>query len=158
MELKIRKAEDKDCEGIMRLLRQVNDIHAAGRPDIFVKGLTKYDIAGLLDILHNPETPVFVAIGEENDLAGYCFCIIEDHSESINLTPIKTLYIDDLCVDENHRGHHVGQSLFEYVKKYAKDNGFYNVTLNVWECNPGAQRFYEAMGMKPMKTVMEIKL
>ncbi len=153
--MEIRRAEKRDINGIMGLLRQVNDIHADGRPDIFIKGLTKYDADGLYKIIQNPLTPVFVGIDDEGELEGYCFCIVEDHTGYVNLRPIKTLYIDDLCVDEHRRGQRVGQRLFEYVKKYAKENGFYNVTLNVWSCNPGAHKFYEAMGLKPMKTVME---
>lgn len=156
--MEIRRAEEQDITGIMKLLRQVNDIHAEGRPDIFIKGLTKYDEEGLKNILGNNDTPVFVALDKENNLAGYCFCIIEDHTGYVNLKPIKTLYIDDLCVDENRRGQHVGQRLFEYVKTYAKENDFYNITLNVWSCNPGAHKFYESMGFKPMKTVMETVL
>ncbi len=154
--MQIRKAEDNDIREIIGLLRQVNDIHAEGRPDIFIKGLTKYDENGLIKIISNPETPVFVAIDQEGKLAGYCFCIVEDHSAYVNLRPNKTLYIDDLCVDENQRGKHVGQQLFEYVKKYAAESGFYNITLNVWSSNPNAQKFYEAMGLKPMKTVLEL--
>lgn len=156
--MEIRRAEERDTEGIMKLLRQVNDIHAKGRPDIFIKGLTKYDTDGLLTILQDPQTPVFAAIDHSGNLAGYCFCIIEDHSGYVNLQPIKTLYIDDLCVDESYRGKHVGQQLFDFVKTYAKENGFYNITLNVWSCNPSAQKFYEAMGMTEMKRVMEYKL
>lgn len=151
----IRKAEETDIRDIMSLLRQVNDIHAEGRPDIFIKGLTKYDEEGLIKIITNTETPVFVAIDEKGKVAGYCFCIVEDHSAYVNLLPNKTLYIDDLCVDEKHRGQRVGQQIFEFVKKYAKESGFYNITLNVWSCNTSAQKFYEAMGLKPMKTVME---
>ena len=153
--MKIRKAEEKDIKEIMRLLVQVNDVHAGGRPDIFIKGLTKYDEKGLREILTNPQTPVFAAVLDDGSMAGYCFCMVEDHSSYVNLRPIKTLYIDDLCVDERMRGHHVGQRIFEYVKVFAKANGFYNITLNVWACNPGAERFYEAMGMEKMKTVME---
>ena len=154
----IRKATEGDIREIMRLLVQVNDIHAEGRPDIFIKGLTKYDEKGLTEIINNPQTPVFAAIKEDGSMAGYCFCVVEDHSGFVNLKPIKTLYIDDLCVDEAMRGQHVGQRLFDYVKEYAKKDGFYNVTLNVWTCNPGAHKFYEALGMEPMKTVMECKL
>lgn len=153
--MEIKRAEEKDIKEIMRLLVQVNDVHAGGRPDIFIKGLTKYDENGLREILTNPQTPVFTAMNEDGSMAGYCFCMVEDHSEYSNLRPIKTLYIDDLCVDEKIRGHHVGQQIFNHVKEYAKANGFYNVTLNVWACNPGAERFYEAMGMEKMKTVME---
>jgi ribosomal protein S18 acetylase RimI-like enzyme len=71
------------------------------------------------------------------------------------LTDIKTLYIDDICVDENHRRKGVGEALYKYVVEYAKENNYYNITLNVWNCNPGAMKFYEAMGLKPLKVCME---
>ncbi|MDE6558678.1 MAG: GNAT family N-acetyltransferase [Muribaculaceae bacterium] len=153
--MNIRRAEEKDIDDIMRLLLQVGDIHADGRPDIFIKGMTKYDEKDLLEILHNDATPVFVATDSDDTLLGYCFCIVQDHSGHVNLHPIKTLYIDDLCVDSEKRGLHVGKRLFEFVKDYARENGFYNVTLNVWSCNPGAKAFYKALGMTEMKSVME---
>ena len=71
------------------------------------------------------------------------------------MTDIRTLYIDDICVDENARGRHVGKTLYEYVVSYAEQQGFYNITLNVWSCNPGAVKFYEAMGLVPQKIGME---
>lgn len=153
--LEIRHAEAGDIDGIMKLLHQVNDVHADGRPDLFVHGNTKYDIERLRQIMADSKTPVFVGIDAEGHLAGYCFCIIEDHSESGHMAPVKTLYIDDLCVDEAYRGKHVGRTIYEAVTDYAKANGFYNVTLNVWCCNPNAIRFYESLGMKPMKIGME---
>lgn len=155
MELNIRMAADKDIEGIMSLLHQVNDVHADGRPDLFIHGHTKYDEMTLKSIIANPQTPIFVGIDPEGNLAGYCFCIIEDHSSSDHLAPVKTLYIDDLCVDRMYRGKHVGRTIYNRVIDYAKENGFYNVTLNVWCCNPGAMKFYESLGMKPMKIGME---
>ena len=71
------------------------------------------------------------------------------------MTDIRTLYIDDICVDENARGSHAGKTLYEYVVSYAEQQGFYNITLNVWSCNPGAVKFYEAMGLVPQKIGME---
>ena len=155
MNLNIRKAEEKDLDGIMKLLRQVNDVHADGRPDLFIHGCTKYNTEELKTILHTPETPVFVAIDEYDEVTGYCFCVIQEHKGSNNLQPVKTLYIDDLCVDAAQRGRHIGRTLYDYTKDYAKRNDFYNLTLNVWSCNPNAMRFYESIGMKPMKIGME---
>ena len=71
---------------------------------------------------------------------------------------MKTLYIDDLCVDEATRGRGVGRSLFDHVLAYAREAGCHDVTLNVWELNPGARAFYERMGMRPLKTCMETLL
>ena len=48
--------------------------------------------------------------------------------------------------------------LYNHIVDYAKTNGFYNVTLNVWSCNPGAIKFYEAMGLVPQKIGMELVL
>lgn len=155
MEINIRPASEKDIAGIMKLLHQVNDVHADGRPDLFVHGNTKYDSETLKTIIANPQSPIFVGMDLKGNMVGYCFCIIEDHSDSTHLAPIKTLYIDDLCVDQVCRGKHVGRTIYEAVINYAKENGFYNVTLNVWCCNPGAIKFYESLGMKPMKIGME---
>ena len=74
------------------------------------------------------------------------------------LTDIKTLYIDDLCVDKEYRGHHIGEELYKYVLDYAKKNNCYNVTLNVWYDNKPALAFYEKMGLSPLKICLEKKL
>ena len=68
---------------------------------------------------------------------------------------VKTLYIDDICVREDCRGQGIGAALYRHVTGYAREKGFYNVTLNVWSCNPGALKFYEAMGMQKQKIGME---
>ena len=87
-----------------------------------------------------------------------CSDFIEQHIESSVLTDIKTLYIDDLCVDENLRRQHIGKELYKAAVSLAKDLGCYNLTLNVWSCNPSAMRFYEAMGLAPQKIGMELIL
>ena len=71
------------------------------------------------------------------------------------MTDIKTMYIDDLCVDDALRGQYIGKELYEAAVALAKENGCYNLTLNVWSCNPSALQFYEAMGLVPQKIGME---
>lgn len=151
----IRKAEKTDLSYIMKLLHQVNDVHADGRPDLFVKGHTKYTPDEVACIIENPSTPVFVCTNDDQEVVGYCFCILLDHSKERHLAPIKTLYIDDLCVNENERGQHVGRALYEYARLYARENGFHNITLNVWSKNLGAIKFYESIGLRPYKIGME---
>ena len=154
----IRFAIDDDLPGISSLLGQVLALHAEGRPDIFRAGTRKYTDEQILALIADDERPLFVAVAEDaapGELMGYAICKIEDYRASNNHQPIRTLYIDDFVVDEAVRGRHVGSALFEYVEDWAREQGFYNVTLNVWECNPGARAFYEAMGMKVMKTEME---
>lgn len=150
----IRKADVKDIPRLAELLVQVCSVHADKRPDLFCAGGRKYDDRQLEELLGNTEKPVFVACDENDRVLGYAFCILKKQ-DSNALTDIRTLYIDDLCVDENSRGQHIGSALYEYVLNFARENGCYNVTLNVWACNEPAMKFYEKCGMKVQKTGME---
>ena len=151
----VRKAEKKDIKRILELLVQVDMVHYAGRPDLFKGPATKYNGDQLEDIINNDSTPVFVCTDENDIPMGHAFCISKQIVNDPVLTDIRTLYIDDICVDENARGRHIGKSLYEYVVDYAREQGYYNITLNVWTCNPSAVKFYESMGLLPQKICME---
>ncbi len=164
----VRKASKEDIKGIMHLLVQVNMVHHNGRPDLFKGPTTKYTEQELEEILKDRNTPVFVFVDKPTDrssgipvnasgeaVLGHAFCIMQWHLGERLMEDIKTLYIDDICVEETARGRHVGQELYRFTEDYARSQGCYNVTLNVWECNPGARAFYEAMGMGVQKTGME---
>lgn len=152
--MEIVRADNRHISGINSLLCQVLEVHHKGRPDLFKGGVKKYTDEELTEILADDERPIFVAVEDDNVL-GYAFCVFIRHENDNILTDIKTLYIDDLCVDESIRGKGTGKALYEYVLKFAKEKGCYNVTLNVWSCNPGAMRFYEKMGLTPQKIGME---
>ncbi len=150
----IRRANTQDAERINALLYQVAKIHAAGRPDIFKTATKKYSDKELIEIINCDKTPIFVA-EDEGYVIGYAFCIYQITENNLLLQDKKTLYIDDICVDEHYRGKHIGKSLYEYVTSFAKREGFDNITLNVWSFNEGAYKFYEKCGMTPLKVVME---
>ena len=154
----IERARIKDMEGINKLLKQVLMVHHNGRPDLFKADAKKYTDEELAAIIEDDSRPIFVARDEMGTVMGYAFCVYQQYVNNNILTDVKTLYIDDLCVDETLRGQHVGKQLYDYVLAFAKENGFYNVTLNVWSCNEGAMKFYEKCGLKPQKVGMEVIL
>ncbi len=153
----VRRAKFEDIPSILDLLVQVDMVHHNGRPDLFKGPTTKYNGEKLKEIIADDSTPVFVCV-EDDMVLGHMFCIFKQEKDDSVLTDIRTLYIDDICVDEKARGLGVGKSLFEFIRDYAKSEGFYNITLNVWSCNSGALKFYEAMGMEPQKIGMEMVL
>ena len=147
-------AAAKDIPNIKRLLIQVCNVHNKIRPDIFIKDAMKYSTDELTEILNDRRRPIIAAVDENDALIGYAFCIFKDSASKAS-KEIKTLYIDDLCVDESMRGMRIGTILFEAAKDLAKENGCYDITLNVWNGNDKAMKFYESVGMKPQKTCME---
>lgn len=153
--MNIRRAQEKDMSGINNLLCQVLTIHHNGRPDLFKGDTKKYTDEELISIIHDDAKPIFVGVDENETVLGYAFCIFKQHISDNILTDIKTLYIDDLCVDETRRGQHIGKELYEFVLNFAKEKGCYNITLNVWACNESAHKFYESCGLVPQKFGME---
>ena len=155
--LTVRPATPDDIPAIEALLLQVDMVHHRGRPDLFRGPAVKYDPPALAALLASPESFVFVC---ESDWAvvGHAFCELQTEAGNAVLHPVRTLYIDDICVDETARGQHVGVAIYEHILVYARRCGCYNITLNVWSCNPGAMRFYERLGLMPYKTGMEMIL
>ena len=155
--MEIRLANTSDIPGMIRLLRQVGQVHHDIRPDLFRDGAQKYSPSDLEALLQDAARPIFVGV-EDGRMLGYCFCILEEVKDNPVLCDVKSLYIDDLCVDETIRGKHVGTKLYDHVCAYARSIGCRSVTLNVWCGNDSAMGFYESRGMKPRKVYMETAL
>lgn len=152
----IRKASNKDIHRIIELLHQVNMVHHVIRPDLFKPHTTKYNEQELEAMFKDNSKPVFVY--DDGEVLGYAFCQLTEVKDHLLLEDNKSLYIDDICVDEKARGKHVGKALYEYVRDHARSIGCHNITLNVWEGNNPAISFYKNMGMQVQKTTMEIIL
>ena len=154
----IRRALKKDMGRIDELLYQVCRIHHEGRPDIFREGTKKYSGRQLADILDDERTPVLAAADDDDVLMGYAFCVFKEVRDDNILHDSKTLYIDDLCVDERFRGKGIGKALYHAARELAVTSGCGSLTLNVWNCNTPAMEFYRKCGFVPQKTIMEEKL
>ena len=150
----VRLALEKDADKILDLLKQVNKVHYDARPDIFNLGV-KYDLSAVKELINNPQTPILVWVDDSDKVWGYCFCILQNTVESAILKGVKTLYIDDLCVDQTRRGQRIGTALYNAATSLAKENGCYNLTLNVWACNAEAIAFYKSLGLDKQKIYME---
>ena len=153
-EMTVRRAQESDIPAIMELLKQVNRVHYEGRPDLF-NLQTKYTAEELREIIKDDQRPVGVCADEAGAVLGHGFCALQRPENTRLLKDNLTMYIDDICVDERSRGHNVGRALYEHILEYARGLCCYNVTLNVWNCNPGAMRFYEKLGLVPYKVGME---
>lgn len=155
--MEIRIAQPEDTPGIIALLHQVGEVHHRIRPDIFRSGALKYDEKALETLLSDKSKPIFVA-AEEKNVLGYCFCQLRDHRGSGVQTDRLELYIDDLCVDETHRGQGIATALYHHVRNFAQVQRCAFITLNVWCGNDNAQHFYTNLGMTPRNVMMETKL
>ena len=92
----------------------------------------------------------------KGEVVGYVFCqtVLRENSEVY--VDRRSLYVDDLCVDEHARHMGVATALMNAAVSYAKETGCAGLDLNVWEFNEQALKFYLAYGMKTQRRHMEI--
>src|SRR5699024_10395073 len=80
-------------------------------------------------IIENPQRPILVAV-ENNHVLGYMFGVLKETEEDNILVAEKSLYIDDICVDQNACGKHVAQKLYQATKELAAATGCPCTTLH----------------------------
>ena len=153
----LRFASEKDIPGMIKLLKQVGQVHHQIRPDLFRAGAQKYDEAALSALLSDETRPILIA-EIDSRVAGYAFCILQVTKDDPVLKDRRVLYIDDLCVEETRRGQGIATALYQRTLEFARELNCDAVTLNVWCGNDSAMKFYEKSGFRPQKVGMEVIL
>lgn len=153
----IRPATPRDSTSIHDLLKEIAKLHTNGRPDLFADFESKYSIPELNKMLAPEENGVFVA-DADGRVVGYVITQIRAYDGIISHTKIKTLYVDDLCVDSSFRKMGIATALMDAAVAYGRQKGCYDLELNVWEFNSDALAFYKKYGMKTRTRHMEIIL
>lgn len=153
----IRLAREDELERINVLRKQVNDIHVAGKPDVFKTGFSKELQDHIKDIWNDPEQEIVVA-DEGGGLCGFAVLHHINKPENPYMKERDFLDIDEFCVDENYRRQGVATELIAFIKDYAKEKGFKRLELNMWEFNKEALAFYESVGFETFRRYMEMML
>ncbi len=69
----------------------------------------------------------------------------------------KVLWLEELFVLEEYRSHGLGKECFDHIEKYARENGFTRVRLEVEEENVRARALYDRLGYKPLAYMQMLK-
>ena len=152
-----RFAKEEELPRINVLRKQVNELHVAGRPDIFKPGFGAELRDYLYTIWNDPKQEIVV---DERDGAVCGFAVLNHIVKPENpfMLARDFLDIDEFCVDEACRRQGVAREMVDFIKSYAKEKGFAKIELNMWEFNQGALAFYEAAGFQTFRRYMEMKL
>ena len=140
MELKLRKAQEKDLDGLDQVMLVISD--AAGERATVKRLLKKIDA--------DPQKYLLVAEDvETGTLCGSLFGVVfEDICDSCR--PI--LLVENVAVLESFQGKGVGRAMFQEIERWAKEE---------WDCHyeilasglnrTGAHKFYAALGFDEVK-------
>ena len=153
--MNLRFAVEADLERVNALRRQVNDLHVAGKPDIFKPGFSDELQDYLYVVFDDPDKDVVVAV-EDDTVLGFAILHAVRRPETPYMKERNYLDVDEFCVAAFARRHGVGRALVDFIRRLAKDRGFPQVELNMWEFNQDALAFYEAVGFTTYRRYLEL--
>lgn len=152
--MEIRLAEYTELDEINVLRKQVNNLHAKGKPEFFKEGFSKELQDFLVDIWNNEKCKIVVAV-DSGRIIGYSIFSIAPKKEALFMRGMDYLDIDEICIDKDHRRQGIASSIMKYIENYAKKIGIERIVLNMWEFNEEAHSFYEKSGFKTYRRYLE---
>ena len=156
-QINVRFAGEGDLDRVNELRRQVNDLHVAGKPEVFKPGFC----AELRDFIHvireDPQKEIVVA-EVDGKVCGFAVLNHIVRPENPFMFERNFLDIDEFGVDEKCRRRGAASAMIAFILDYAKEKGYPRLELNMWEFNQDALAFYEAVGFTTYRRYMEIKL
>ncbi len=153
----VRFAREADLERVNELRKQVNDLHVAGKPEVFKPGFCDE----LRDYIHviweDPQKEIVVA-EQAGKICGFAILNHINRPENPFMFERDFLDIDEFGVDENSRRQGAASAMIRFIRDWAREQGFGRLELNMWTFNRGALAFYEAAGFKTYRRYMEMPL
>ena len=156
-EITVRPARREELERVNELRRMVNEVHVAGRPDIFKPGFCEALKQHVYDELDGADSDVLVAL-IDGAVCGFSTVQYIRRPESPYTLARDFYRVEEFGVDAACRRRGVASALVAYMKKDARDKGFERLELDVWAFNEGALAFYEAAGFSTYRRYMEMEV
>ena len=150
----VRFAREEELDRVNELRKQVNDLHVAGKPEVFKPGFCDELRDYIRVIWANPQEKIAVAEAE-GVLCGFAVLNHITRPENPFMKARDYLDIDEFCVDERFRRRGVASALVRFAREFARAEGIPRVELNMWEFNRDALAFYEAAGFVTYRRYME---
>ncbi len=153
--LKIRFAREEELKQVNKLRKQVNDLHVAGKPDVFKPGFSDELQDYIFAIWEDPRKDIVVA-ERGGTICGFAVLNHITRPENPFMFERNFLDIDELGVDISSRRQGIATAMIRFICDYAREKGFQKLELNMWEFNRDALAFYEAAGFTTYRRYMEI--
>ena len=153
----VRFAREEDLDRVNELRRQVNELHVAGKPEVFKPGFCDELRNYIHVIMADPQKEIVVA-ELDGSVCGFAVLNHIVRPENPFMFERDFLDIDEFGVDETCRRRGVAGAMVRFICGYAREKGYRRLELNMWEFNTGALAFYEAAGFTTFRRYMEIHL
>lgn len=136
MNFQIKTATEKDVPGVINLLRRFAEFENLSHELTITE-------ESLREAVFGENAFVYLLIGlRENDLIAFALL----YPKYASFRGERSLYLEDLYVDDDARGKGFGLAMLKYAAKFAKSNGFQRLDWQALKWNAPAIDFYTKIG------------
>lgn len=153
--MEIRKLREGDFAAYHDLMMQVHRLHADNRPDCYVD-CDPFTEEAFCAMLADERVHAFGAEAE-GQLIGLGVVRMRVTPPGTPMQPRAVAFIDDVVVDEKHRGRGVGTAILLRLKQLAAEIHADSLELMVWSFNAPAMRMYEKAGFTMRSAILEYR-
>ena len=150
MAITIRPATPDDYEGLLQVLRELDEHHLAEHPELFRRPDGPSRAREYIEeLIQNPDKFLLVA-EEAGAVLGFAEGLILRAGNFPVLKPRSWVHLDNIAVLEARRGCGIGKLLLAEVRRWAAGRGLSRIELKVYRFNEGARAFYDGQGFREL--------
>ena len=157
LKVTVRFAREDELDRVNELRKQVNDLHVAGKPEVFKPGFCD-ELRDYIHVIWKDPNKEIVVAEADGKVIGFAVLNHIVRPENPFMFVRDFLDIDEFAVDEACRRQGAASEMVRFIREYAKEKGCRRLELNMWSFNRGALAFYENAGFSTYRRYMEILL
>lgn len=137
--------QTSDHHLVASLAEGVQNLHHSLHPELFKPFDKDATIAAMEAFLSDPACRAYVAYNHDIPV-GYVIAYIRDGSENAFHYAVKSVYVDQIAVLQEHQRSGAGRQLLETVEELAKQHAIAKIELDHWTSNVVAAAYFRKSG------------
>jgi ribosomal protein S18 acetylase RimI-like enzyme len=152
-DIAVRRAAGADLDTLVRLMAQVQALHAAAQPDVFRAELDAEAARAMFaGALASDADRVFVA-NRTGAPAGYLWLALVERPADPAMPARRFAYVNHIGVAAEARGQGIGRALVEAARGDAMAAGVREIGVDYWDFNAAAAAFFARVGFVPRRHI-----
>ena len=152
----VRLATVDDATSLAVLCNQVQEVHVAGRPDVFSPSSSETLVDWFRARLAEPANRAWLA-DVAGEAVGYAFVTVHERAATPFTPPMRWLEIVQFGVSPAHQRRGLARAIFAAVIDEARREGIHDIRLKTWAFNAVAQAAFRGLGFRPRSMELELR-
>jgi len=153
--LNIRAARQDDVEACFELFREVQELHAAERPDLFRPPALDDSFRRLVaDAVDADHKGILLAWHETRAVGMTIYEFTWLDPTGVYLIDRPILWIESIGVAAAYRGKGCGKAMLDLLRRIAAERGVATLALEAWMFNSAARAWFERQGFAANSATM----